>query len=270
MAAISAHKKELDDLEKTMESIRRDFDQFFLGTSKRPPTSAQAQLAGVMRKLKEEEIKDWNTQDKFRFNQIHARFVSMERMWARTMKQIEDGTYKRDKFKVAQMKKRDEALAKREEASALSERPGRDRTLDARAPVDSMDGFDVDIGGFDDDDFGAAAPPPRPAAPAPRPQAPASARPPAASPPPAQRPAAVAAAAAGDLGGLSEARLQQLHKVYVDAKRRTGEQSSLTLDGLRQQVAKQVPAIRQKHGCEQVDFKVVLKDGKAMLKAIPK
>lgn len=267
MAAISAHKKELDDLEKTMETIRRDFDQFFLGTSKRPPTSAQAQLAGVMRKLKEEEIKDWNTQDKFRFNQIHARFVSMERMWARTMKQIEDGTYKRDKFKIAQMKKRDAALAKREEVSALSERPGRDRTVDARAPVDSMEGFDVDIGGFDDDDAGPA-PAPRPAVPRPQPAAPRPSPP--SPPPPAQRPAAAASPAGGDLGGLSEARLQQLHKVYVDAKRRTGEQSSLTLDALRQQVARQVPAIRQKHGCEQVDFKVVLKDGKAILKAIPK
>ena len=88
MAANSAHKKELDDLEKAAESIRRDYDQFFQGLSKRPPTAAQAQLAGLMRKLKEEEIKEWNTQDKFRFNQIHARFVTMERMWARTLKQI--------------------------------------------------------------------------------------------------------------------------------------------------------------------------------------
>jgi hypothetical protein len=270
MAAISAHKKELDDLEKAMETIRRDFDQFFLGTSKRPPTSAQAQLAGLMRKIKEEEIKDWNTQDKFRFNQIHARFVTMERMWARTMKQIEDGTYKRDKFKIAQMKKRDEALAKRNAAAEPTERVRQDSTVDARH-TDAMDGFDVDVGGFDDDDFGAP-PPPKPVAPAPRPQPAAPRSPPAASPaaPPAQRPAAAAASSGGDLGGLSEARLQQLHKVYVDAKRRTGEQSSLTLDALRQQVAKQVPVIRQKHGCEQVDFKVVLKDGKAMLKAIPK
>jgi hypothetical protein len=265
MGSISAHKKELDDLEKTMESIRRDFEQYFQGLSKRPPTSSQAQFAGVMRKMKEEEIKEWNTQDRFRFNQIHARFVSMERMWARTLKQIEDGTYKRDKFKVQRMKQRD--------ATKLST-DGTDRTLDARrrdepdATVDGrggdgVDAFDVDLDGFDDEA------PARPAAPAPRPapaRAPAAA--PAAAAPSAARPAA--AASASDLGGLSEARLQQLHKVYVDAKRRTGEQSSLTLEALRAQVAKQVPTIRQKHGCEQVDFKVVLKDGKAMLKAIPK
>ena len=107
------------------------------------------------------------------------------------------------------------------------------------------------MGSFDDDA------PPRPAPPKPRPVSPKSPAP----PPPS---AAVAA------GGISEQKLAQLHKVYIEAKRRTGEQSNLTLDALRAQVAKQVPVIQAKHGCEKVDFKVVLKDGKAMLKAIPK
>jgi hypothetical protein len=314
MSAVSAHKKELDDLEKSMEMIRRDFDQYFMGMARRAPTTAQAQLAGVMRKIKEEQLKDWNTQDRFRFNQIHARFVSMERMWARTLKQIEDGTYKRDKFKVAQMKRREAQLAKA--ATQLGGDP--QATLDARGPVD-LDGFDVDVGGFEDDfdapsgSRPAAGPPrqapasaaatttaarngaplaaapganrpataPSPGAPSPGAPSPGAPSPGAPSPgAPAHRPAPAAAAAAaqrpaggssgGDLGGLSEARLQQLHKVYVDAKRRTGEASSLTLEALRAQVAKQVPVIREKHGCAQVDFKVVLKDGKAMLKAIPK
>jgi len=261
MAAGSPHKKMLDDLEKQAESIRRDFDQYFLGLTKRPPVTAQAQLAGVFRKVKEEELREWNTQDKFRFNQIHARFVSLERVWARTMKQIEDGTWKRDKFKVAQMKKRDAAASPVGPDSAVAQRP----------VGNSLDDLAVDVDmGFDDDDLEVAPKPaPRPA-PAPAPQN--VVRP---VPRPAAVPAAMPAAAStappsSTLGGLSEQKLQQLHKVYVEAKRRTGEQSNLTLDALRAQVAKQVPAIQQKHGCQQVDFKVVLKDGKAMLKAIPK
>jgi len=241
MAHISANKKRLDDLEKASEGIRRDFDQFFLGLTRRPPTASQAQLAGTFRKLKEEELRDWNTQDRFRFNQIHARFVSMERMWARTMKQIEDGTYKRDKFKVAQMKKREAEQA----ASQVDSRPAN--------TMDPMDSIDVDMS-FDEDSISinskvSEAPVQRP-----RPQ---------------PRPVA-AAPASSDMGGLSEQKLQQLHRVYMEAKRRTGEKSSLTVDTLRSQVQKQVPAIKAKHKCEAVDFKVVLKDGKAMLKAIPK
>ncbi len=245
MAHVPANKKRLDDLEKSAEGIRRDFDQFFLGLQKRPPTVGQAQLAGVFRKIKEEELRDWNTQDRFRFNQIHARFVSFERVWARTMRQIEDGTYKRDKFKVAQMKKREAEAQASTEDSALSMRPV--------SALDPLDAIDVDMGSFDDDEA-----PARPAAPKPRPPAP--------KPAPAPPPASASAGA----GGMSEQKLAQLHKVYIEAKRRTGEQSNLTLDALRAQVAKQVPVIQAKHGCEKVDFKVVLKDGKAMLKAIPK
>ena len=251
MAVTSVQKKRLDDLEKTSEAIRRDFDQFFLGLSKRPPTTLQAQLAGLFRKMKEDELRDWNTQDKFRFNQLHARFVTMERMWARTLKQIEDGTYKRDKFKLALSRKRD--------AEAAAEAEG--ATGGARGPIaiDPFDAIDVDMDGFDDDEISRPAPKPVPLAPKPVP-----------------RPVAVSAgpsastAAMNDLGGMSDQKLQQLHKVYVDAKKRTGEGSSLTLEALRAQVARQVPTIRAKHNCEAVDFKVVLKDGKAMLKAIPK
>jgi hypothetical protein len=245
MSQISANKRRLDDLEKQAEDIRRNFDQYFLGLQKRPPTTGQAQLAGVFRKIKEEELRDWNTQDRFRFNQIHARFVSMERVWARTMKQIEDGTYKRDKFKVKQAKKRDaEANAAASlDDSALSMRPV--------SALDPLDAVDVDMGSFDDDE--APAKPQQKPAPRPAPKSQ-----PTAAPPPA------------NASGMSEAKLQQLHKVYLEAKKRTGEQSNLTLDALRAQVAKQVPVIQAKHNCQQVDFKVVLKDGKAMLKAIPK
>jgi hypothetical protein len=256
MAHVSPHKKTLDDLEKQAESIRRDFDQFFLGLSKRPPTTAEAQLAGLFRKMKEEELREWNTQDRFRFNQIHARFVSLERVWARTMKQIEDGTYKRDKFKVAQMRRRDAAAGKG---------PAATPSVVEELAVD----IDIDMGFDDDEPASPAAPTPKaePKAPPPAPRP--IARPAATAPVPV---AAVAAAAVptSALGGLSEQKLEQLHKVYIDAKRKTGEQSRLSLDDLRVQVAKQVHVQQQKHGCQQVDFKVILKDGKAMLKAIPK
>lgn len=269
MAAISPNKKRLDDLEKSSDGIKRDFDQYFLGLSKRPPTTSQAQFAGLMRKIKEEELREWNTQDKFRFNQIHARFVALERVWAREMKQIEDGTHKRDKLKVSLMKKRDAAAAAAAVAAGtqLSGEGASATQRPASGSGDPLDSIDVDMDSFNEDSLPGLAPPagaapngngsgaPKPAAPRP-------------APPRPQAPAA--AAKPGDLGGLSEQRLQQLYKVYMDAKKRTGEASNLSFEALRSQIAKQVPQIRQKHNCEAVDFKVVLKDGKAMLKAIPK
>lgn len=247
MAAVSPQKKRLDDIEKSAEAIRRDYEQYFMGLIKRPPTTTQAQFAGMMRRIKEDELREWSTQDRFRFNQIHARFVSMERIWARELAQVESGTHRRDKMRLQQMKRRDAAKGDPAEMASLANQPPQSVSLD---PLDSID---VDMDSFNEDSLAAPKPAPKPAAAAPRP---------AATPP---RPAST-----GDLGGLSEQRLQQLYKVYMDAKRRTGEASSLSFEALRSQIAKQVPQIRQKHNCEAVDFKVVLKDGKAMLKAIPK
>jgi hypothetical protein len=254
MAVKAGHKEDLDDLEKRLDEVRRRFDLYFHGSPEQrmPPTASQAQLGGELRRVREEEIRTWNTVDKFRFNQIFARFVSLDRMWARTMKQIEDGTYKRDKFKVQQMKKRDEETAKDPKAqeSQKHEKNGvpADTQVGARRPA-SIDGLDVDVGSFDD---AANAPPQERAARAPRPVATPT------------RPASM-----GE-GGMSDQRLKQLYDVYMQAKKRTGESSSLTMDALKKQIEKQIPAIKAKHNCQSVDFKVVLKDGKAMLKAVPK
>ena len=85
----------------------------------------------------------------------------------------------------------------------------------------------------------------------------------------AQKRAPSRSAGDGD-GGMGDDKMKRLYSVYMQAKKRTGESSNLSYDGLKKQLAKQIPKIKQKHGCEQVDFKVVLKNGKAMLKAVPK
>jgi hypothetical protein len=214
-----------------------------------PPTSQQAQLGGELRRIREEEVRTWNTQDKFRFNQIFARYVSIDRVWARTMRQIEDGTYKRDRLKV-ELKKKAEAKQSAPQGTQVEKRP---------AGADSLDGMDVDMGSFDDESFISSQPQQRPVMPATA-QAPARPAPP--------RPQPSAGGGGGD--GMSEQRMRQLYDVYMQAKKRTGESSSLTLEGLKKQITQQIPAIKAKHKCDTVDFKVVLKDGKAMLKAVPK
>ncbi|MBI1945372.1 MAG: hypothetical protein HYS27_06735 [Deltaproteobacteria bacterium] len=256
MAVRSGHKDELDEIEKRMEELRRRFDLYFVGSpeQKTPPTTHQAQVGGELRRMREDEVRSWHTVDRFRFAQIFARFVSMDRLWARTLKQIEDGVYKRDKFKVQHNKKK----AAGPTDTAVGDRP---------AGIDSLDNMDVDVTSFSEEglihsqapsatsQLGKAAAPRG----APAPVAGVS--------PPPQRPAG---APAGGQPGMSEQRIKQLYDVYMQAKKRAGEASSLTLDQLKKQIEKQVPQIKAKHKCDNVDFKVVLKDGKAMLKAVPK
>ncbi|MCP4500063.1 MAG: hypothetical protein GY822_08895 [Deltaproteobacteria bacterium] len=69
---------------------------------------------------------------------------------------------------------------------------------------------------------------------------------------------------------MSDEKIRRLYNVYMQAKKRTGEGSNLSYDKLASQIRRQIPQIKAKHKCGSVDFKVVLKNGKAMLKAVPK
>lgn len=183
----------LDDLER----LRHTFQLHFQGLEKRPPTKERDRIKTMI--LKNRSLsRQWNTKDRFKITTIHQKFLSYNRMWNRTLKEIEDGTYRIHRAKVKRQQAREEQQK--------------------------------------------AAPPPENA-----------------------RPRDPAARKKG-----SEERLRKLYNVYMQAKKRTGESSNLSYDALKRQLAKQIPAIKKKHGCKKVDFKVVLKDGKAMLKAVPK
>jgi hypothetical protein len=59
-----------------------------------------------------------------------------------------------------------------------------------------------------------------------------------------------------------------LFETYRDAMMATGQSAKgLTPEKLQKAIAKQEAAIKQKFGCEKVDFKVVVTDGKVKLKA---
>jgi hypothetical protein len=99
---------------------------------------------------------------------------------------------------------------------------------------------------------------------APRPAAPAAAaaRAPAAAPP---RPPV----ASGP--GIPDDKLRAVYDAYVTAKRRCQEDTSkLSFESVAGNLRKQVPELMRQHNAKAVEFKVVIKDGKAVLKAVPK
>jgi len=86
---------------------------------------------------------------------------------------------------------------------------------------------------------------------------------PAARAAPAPRPAPAA--------GLADPQMRALYDAYVEAKRRCKEDvSKITYDAVAKSVQKQIPEIMTRYKAKAVDFKVVIKDGKAILKAVPK
>ncbi|MBM4378517.1 MAG: hypothetical protein FJ086_04340 [Deltaproteobacteria bacterium] len=95
-------------------------------------------------------------------------------------------------------------------------------------------------------------------------------RPPAVAAPAAPQPRP-APAAASNGGDLSDAKVRAVYDAYVAAKRQGGEDTSrLSFEAVAQSLRKQVPELLAKTKAKSVEFKVVVKDGKAQLKAVPK
>jgi hypothetical protein len=107
----------------------------------------------------------------------------------------------------------------------------------------------------------AAAPPAKPGA------APVAKAPPAA----AAAPPGTKAPVAAQSGQLSDQKLKAIYDAYVTAKRRCNEDTSkLTFDAVANQLRQSVPTLMKQHNAKSVEFKVVIKDGKAVLRALPK
>ena len=103
------------------------------------------------------------------------------------------------------------------------------------------------------------APPPLPPRPPPVPRPP----PP---PPPPSRPAAAASVA-----GMTEAETRALYAKYVKAREVVGDRSEgFSYDKLVRTLQNQAPKILEQHKASRVEFNVVIRDNKVVLKAKPK
>ena len=132
-----------------------------------------------------------NTALKFRINTLFAKLISFERMWDRTLREIEEGTYKRDVFK-AKMHMKDHAEPAKKVAAA-------------------------------------------PAAPE-----------------------------------IPDDKLRRLYDTYLVARQRCGEPvDGISYESVASRIRAQVPQLMEKHKAKNIEFKVVIKGGKAVLKAIP-
>ncbi len=67
---------------------------------------------------------------------------------------------------------------------------------------------------------------------------------------------------------ISADRLRQLHKDLVDAKAKTAEADHISLNALSRKLEAAAKSLGEKHTGKRVDFAVVIKDGKAIVKPI--
>ncbi len=236
LAKAKREKDELEGeaqvLEEDLEALKAKYDQYFLGIERRAPHRWREELKKRVLRLKTAFTR--NAALKFRIQSLHARYLSYERLWERSTREKEEGTYRRDLFKARLRAHHDE------EGPALEE----------------------------------PAPPPKASAPAPqkapKPAAPAAAAKPAVAAPAAgARPAPAGVSASG--AGMPEGQMRALYNAYLAAKMSCREDvSKLTYDAVARSVSKQIPDLIARYKAKSVEFKVEVKDGKADLKAVPK
>src|SRR3954466_9378936 len=91
-------QEELDAMDQSISELQVVYEKFFLGIDRRPPDRERKRISDRMRVLKATQVK--NTALKFRLHTMFAKLISFERMWDRTLREMEDGTYHRDVFKA--------------------------------------------------------------------------------------------------------------------------------------------------------------------------
>jgi hypothetical protein len=332
--------EQAQQLDETLAALRARFDQYFLGIERKNPIKDLEEFRKKVLKLKTEFIR--NTGLKFRVQALYQKFLSYERLWLKSLNEMENGTYSRDLFKLRRKNARRGDKAEKQKPPPEK---GKDAKADEKPPErkdiwDLQGDLEADL---PDELFEApkpkapplpkplprqktdpalpsemggpavAAPPPLPRQPSKPPAPPpnAVAQPPLPrqpSKPPAPPPSAVGPMPRqptnppampkplprqatlpppppmGSVGappprpapvsatdGLSADKVQRIYDAYITAKKRCKESTDgITMDAVAQTLRKQVPTLMKEHGAKSVDFKVVIKDGKAVLKAVPK
>ena len=71
--------------------------------------------------------------------------------------------------------------------------------------------------------------------------------------------------------GVSDESMRRLFHTYLKARQQCGESTvGITYEAVASKIRSQFPALMEKHNAKNVDFKVVIKGGRAILKAVPK
>jgi hypothetical protein len=85
-------------LDFKMSQLKRDYDQYFLGSRPREPVLLRGEMNKLVIMLTNTAIQ--NTALRFRFSSLCSRFQAFRRQWDENLRKIEQGTYERHRFKA--------------------------------------------------------------------------------------------------------------------------------------------------------------------------
>lgn len=101
-------ERELEELETRLERLRALYEQHFMGLEKLEPLIPRKDVDRRIWVLRREQIR--NTGLRFKFQMLIQRYNTFQQYWGRILREIENGTYRRDVMRAAKRFGAQEAL----------------------------------------------------------------------------------------------------------------------------------------------------------------
>ena len=89
MANIADTKEMLDRIEAEIAGVKRQYDLFFQGIRRSDPSDKRREVEETVRRMGQRKIV--NSNDQFRFHGLQSRFYSLSNLWARMVRDLEEG-----------------------------------------------------------------------------------------------------------------------------------------------------------------------------------
>lgn len=265
------------------------YEQYFMGIQKMPPAQLHKDIERKIREFTQRQIR--NTALRFRFTTLSQKFGSYNSYWRRTLRRIEAGTYIRDIHRVkrraeergqeipeeilASMPKlmRERIMRDRErlrKKAAGSEQQSRDQSV--KEPRQTTHTFgESDLAGMDVDTILQEMECRERPGPLNQGQPQNGTRAPAQDSRRSSHLASHLAPPQKPPPGMTEDESRKLYRRYVQARKLVGERTdNLSYDRLMRTLNRQAPQIMQQHQATGVQFGIVIKGDKVVLKAKPK
>lgn len=101
-AKVEVSTASLAQLEAKLKTLKREWEFFFTGQRRTPPFKEQENFDKEIKKFKNASVSD--NALRFKFNSIYSNYVSIKELWAKKLRQIEEGKAKVAREKVLNQK----------------------------------------------------------------------------------------------------------------------------------------------------------------------
>ncbi len=252
----SIGERELKELEEAIEDLRHRFEVYFAGIENINPSDKRIRIRGMISRLNAMHIK--NASIRFRYQSTIGRFVTLNNYWERIIRQIENGTYKRDIFH-ANLKKGEEKKSFYSKDPQTSEAPNEAQAAEAApetTPTSAVSSMNTSSPSGPSvsavSSVSAVAAENQPSS-------------------PGIVPLGRQPQAASSNAGPAYDPIDQTIMSYLDKKRSLGDVTAgINRTKLRGKLESQREALKQKYNARDVEFRVEENNGKVILKPILK